>query len=119
MDNYATHKTPEVKAWLYKVPRFHTHFTPTSGSWLNLVEVWFKIIDKQVIRRGVFTSVKDLKARIRQFITRWIGHKRPPFVWTRIADEILKKASRQPTSITRHQSPAPPIRLEQTQRYLG
>lgn len=101
MDNYATHKTPEVKDWLEKHPRFHVHFTPTSGSWLNLVEVWFGIIDKQAIRRGVFTSVKDLNAKIRQFITGWNDRKHA-FVWTKTADEILKKSNRQPTSETRH-----------------
>ncbi len=69
MDNYATHKTPAVKVWLAQHPRFHVHFPPTSGSWLNLVEVWFGIIDRQAIRRGVFTSVKDLNAKIRQFWT--------------------------------------------------
>ena len=96
MDNYATHKTPEVKDWLEKHPRFHVHFTPTSGSWLNLVEVWFGIIDKQAIRRGVFTSVKDLNTKIRQFITGWNDRKHP-FVWTKTANETLKKANRQPT----------------------
>ena len=101
MDNYATHKTPEVKDWLVKHPRFHVHFTPTSGSWLNLVEVWFGIIDRQAIRRGVFTSVKDLNAKIRQFITGW-NNRKHPFVWTKTPDEILKKANRQPTSDTRH-----------------
>lgn len=101
MDNYATHKTPEVKDWLQKHPRFHVHFTPTSGSWLNLVEVWFGIIDRQTIRRGVFTSVKDLNAKIRQFITGWNDRKHA-FVWTKTADEILTKANRQPTSETRH-----------------
>lgn len=101
MDNYATHKTPEVKAWLEAHPRFRVHFTPTSGSWLNLVEVWFGIIDRQTIRRGIFTSVKDLNAKIRQFITGWNDRKHP-FVWTKTPDEILKKANRQPTSETRH-----------------
>ena len=101
MDNYATHKTPEVKDWLDKHPRFHVHFTPTSGSWLNLVEVWFSIIDKQAIRRGVFTSVKDLNAKIRQFITGWNDRKHA-FVWTKTADEILMKANHKPTSETRH-----------------
>ena len=101
MDNYATHKTPEVKDWLTKHPRFHVHFTPTSGSWLNLVEVWFGIIDRQAIRRGVFTSVKDLNAKIRQFITGW-NNRKHPFVWTKTPHEILKKANRQPTSDTRH-----------------
>ncbi|PIE25783.1 MAG: IS630 family transposase [Micrococcales bacterium] len=101
MDNYATHKTPEVKAWLEKHPRFHTHFTPTSGSWLNLVEVWFGIIDRQAIRRGVFTSVQDLNTKIRQFITGWNDRKHP-FVWTKTPKEILKKANHKPTSETRH-----------------
>lgn len=101
MDNYATHKTPEVNTWLQKHPRFRVHFTPTSGSWLNLVEVWFGIIDKQAIRRGVFTSVPDLNAKIRQFITGWNDRKHP-FVWTKTADEILKKANPQPTSETGH-----------------
>ncbi len=101
MDNYVTHKTPEVKAWLEKHPRFTVHFTPTSGSWLNLVEVWFGIIDRQAIRRGVFTSVKDLNAKIRQFITGWNDRKHP-FVWTKTPEQILKKANHQPTSETRH-----------------
>ncbi len=60
MDNYATHKRVEVRDWLAANPRIHVHFTPTSGSWLNLVEVWFGIIDKQAIHRGTFGSVKDL-----------------------------------------------------------
>lgn len=101
MDNYATHKTPEVKAWLEAHPRFRVHFTPTSGSWLNLVEIWFGIIDRQAIRRGIFTSVKNLNAKIRQFITGWNDRKHP-FVWTKTPDEILKKANRQPTSETGH-----------------
>ena len=59
MDNSATHKKAEVRGWLVKNPRIHVHFTPTSGSWLNLVEVWFAIIDPQAIRRGTFGSVRD------------------------------------------------------------
>lgn len=94
MDNYATHKTPEVKAWLVKHPNFTVHFTPTSASWLNLVEVWFGIIDRQAIRRGVFTSVKDLNQKIRQFIDGW-NERKHPFVWTKTADEILAKANPQ------------------------
>lgn len=101
MDNYATHKTPQVKAWLEKHPRFHVHFTPTSGPWLNLVEVWFGIIDRQAIRRGVFTSVKDLNAKIRQFITGWNDRKHP-FVWTKTPEQILAKANPKPTLETRH-----------------
>ncbi len=91
MDNYATHKTPEVKDWLARHKNFHVHFTPTSASWLNLVEVWFGIIDRQAIRRGIFTSVKDLNTKIRAFITGWNDRKHP-FVWTKTADEILTKA---------------------------
>lgn len=101
MDNYATHKTAEVTDWLAAHPRFHVHFTPTSGSWLNLVEVWFGIIDRQAIKRGVFTSVKDLNAKIRAFITGW-NKRKHPFVWTKTADEILAKANRQSTNDTRH-----------------
>ena len=91
MDNYATHKTPEVKHWLARHKNFHVHFTPTSASWLNLVEVWFGIIDRQAIRRGIFTSVKDLNAKIRAFINGWNDRKHP-FVWTKTAEDILKKA---------------------------
>lgn len=91
MDNYATHKTPEVKDWLARHKNFHVHFTPTSASWLNLVEVWFGIIDRQAIRRGIFTSVKDLNAKIRAFINGWNDRKHP-FVWTKTAEDILKKA---------------------------
>ncbi|MBF6070150.1 IS630 family transposase [Nocardia farcinica] len=91
MDNYATHKTPEVKDWLARHKNFHVHFTPTSASWLNLVEVWFGIIDRQAIRRGIFTSVKDLNAKIRAFINGWNDRKHP-FVWTKTAEDILKKS---------------------------
>ncbi|SMX92142.1 DDE superfamily endonuclease [Brevibacterium sp. 239c] len=77
MDNDATHKTAEVRQWLDEHPRFHVHFTPTSGSWLSLVEVWFGIIDRQAIKSGVFTSVKDLNAKIRAFITGWNKRKHP------------------------------------------
>ena len=101
MDNYATHKRVEVRDWLAANPRIHVHFTPTSGSWLNLVEVWFGIIDRQAIRRGVFGSVKDLNAKIRAFIDGW-NDRAHPFVWTKTADEILKKSNRLPTSETRH-----------------
>ena len=71
MDNYATHKRVEIRDWLAANPRIHVHFTPTSGSWLNLVEVWFGIIERQAIRRGSFTSVRDLMIKIRAFITGW------------------------------------------------
>jgi transposase len=102
MDNYATHKRPEVKAWLAANPRISVHFTPTSGSWLNLVEVFFGIIDRQAIRRGTFGSVEDLNAKIRAFIDSWNADRAHPFVWTKTADEILSKAHRPKTSETRH-----------------
>ena len=101
MDNYSTHKHATVKAWLAANPRIHVHFTPTSGSWLNLVEVWFGIIERQAIHRGTFRSVRDLNAKIRAFINGWNDRKHP-FVWTKTADEILKKANRQNTSNTDH-----------------
>jgi len=82
-------------------PRIHAHFTPTSGSWLNLVEVWFGIIERQAIHRGTFTSVRDLNAKIRAFVNGW-NDRAHPFIWTKTADEILKKANRQITSNTDH-----------------
>jgi transposase len=91
MDNYATHKRLEVRNWLDDNPRIHVHFTPTSASWLNLVEVWFGIIERQAIHRGTFGSVRELTTAIRAFINGW-NKRAHPFVWTKTADEILKKA---------------------------
>ena len=93
MDNYAAHKRVEVRDWLAANPRIHVHFTPTSGSWLNLVEVWFGIIERQAIRRGSFTSVRDLMIKIRAFITGWNARKHP-FIWTKPADQILAEIDR-------------------------
>jgi len=101
MDNYAAHKTPEVRAWLTANPRVLVHFTPTHASWMNLVEVWFSIIERQAIHRGTYRSVKDLNAKIRQFIDGW-NDRAHPFVWTKTADDILNKANRQTTSDARH-----------------
>ncbi len=104
MDNYAAHKRVEIRNWLAANPRIHVHFTPTSGSWLNLVEVWFGIIERQAIHRGTFRSVRDLNAKIRAFIDGW-NDRAHPFVWTKTAEEILKKADRRDrktTSATRH-----------------
>jgi transposase len=101
LDNYATHKRPEVEAWLADNPRIHAHFTPTSGSWLNLVEVWFGIIERQAIRRGTFRSVRELMTKIRQFINGW-NDRCHPFIWTKTADEILTKIKRKQTSTTGH-----------------
>jgi transposase len=101
-DNYATHKHPAVRGWLAKNPRVTLHFTPTSGSWLNMVEIFFGIITRQAIRRGTFTSVKDLIAAISTFIDGW-NNRCQPFTWTKTADELLPHC--QPgkrTSFTRH-----------------
>ena len=101
MDNYATHKRVEVRDWLAANPRIHVHFTPTSGSWLNLVEVWFGIIERQAIRRGVFPSVRDLTAKIRAFINGW-NRRKHPFIWTKTPDHILTKINRKKTSTPAH-----------------
>jgi len=102
MDNYAAHKHPNVRSWLAANPRIHVHFTPTSGSWLNLVEVWFSIIERQAIHRGSFPSVRDLMIKIRAFINGW-NDRCHPFIWTKPADQILAKAvKRKDTSGTGH-----------------
>jgi len=92
-DNYATHKHPNVKAWLEKHPRFHIHFTPTSASWLNMVERFFRSITVDRLRGGVFHSVEDLKKAIAAYIHTY--NKSPkPFVWTAKASDILQKVMR-------------------------
>ena len=101
MDTYAAHKTPEVVDWLVANPRITIHFTPTHASWMNLVEVWFSIIERQAIHRGTFGSVKELNAKIRAFIDGW-NDRCHPFVWTKPTDQILKKANRQTTSNAGH-----------------
>jgi transposase len=88
LDNLATHKTPAVKTWLLKHPRFYLHFTPTGSSWLNLVERFFAEITVKLLRRGVHRSVTDLEDDIRQWIEQWNTNPRP-YVWTRTADQIL------------------------------
>ena len=100
-DNYATHKHPNVQAWLAKNPRITMHFTPTSGSWLNMVEIFFGIITRQAIRRGTFDSVADLKNAIRVFIDGW-NERCEPFIWTKDAETILAKAKRKGNSNTSH-----------------
>jgi transposase len=101
MDNYAAHKTTEIKDWLAANPRVHAHFTPTHASWMNLIEVWFGIVERQAIRRGVFTSVKDLNTKIRAFVDGW-NDRAHPFTWTKTADQVLAKANPQKTSKTDH-----------------
>jgi len=93
VDNYSTHKTAIIRTWFAKRPHFHVHFTPTYGSWINLVERWFAELTNKRIRRGVFRSVKDLESAIREFIE--VHNKDPkPFVWTRTADQILASIAR-------------------------
>ena len=93
IDNYATHKHAKVKAWLKRHPRFHPHFTPTSASWLNLVERFFGLITEDAIRRGVFHSVADLEAAIEAYLEQHNADPKP-FVWTAPADKILEKVDR-------------------------
>jgi len=90
VDNYATHKHPKVKRWLAANPRYHVHYTPTSASWLNQVEIWFNIITQRAIRRGTFKSVKELVSKINHFVEQYNATTRP-FVWTATADSILEK----------------------------
>jgi len=93
LDNYGTHKTPIIWRWLAKRPRFHVHFTPTYGSWLNLVERWFAALTTKQLRRGAHRSVAQLEAAIQEFID--AHHADPkPFVWTKTADEILASIAR-------------------------
>src|ERR1039457_5173415 len=87
-DNYATHKTPAIKNWLLRHPRVHIHFTPTSSSWLNLVERWFAELTNRKLRRSAHRSVRELEADIHAWIDAWNDDPRP-FVWTKTADEIL------------------------------
>jgi transposase len=101
VDNYATHNHPNVKAWLARNPRVTMHFTPTSCSWLNMVEIFFGIITRQAIRRGTFTSVPDLIGAIRAFIDAY-NQRCAPFAWTKTADQILSKADRKKNSDTEH-----------------
>ncbi len=101
LDNYHTHKHDDINRWLAKNPRITLHFIPTSGSWLNLVEVFFGIITRQAIRRGSFDNTRQLVAAIRAFIDAY-NNRCKPFVWAKTADEILPRATRQPTSDARH-----------------
>jgi transposase len=101
MDNYAAHKHPAVRAWLEDNPRVHVHFTPTHASWMNLVEVWFSLAERQAIHRGSYGSVRDLTRKIRGFVDGW-NDRAHPFTWTKTADEVLAKANRKKTSHAEH-----------------
>lgn len=93
MDNYGTHKTALIRNWLAKRPRFHVHFTPTYGSWLNLVERWFAELTNKQLRRGVHRSVRALETAIREFVDAHNADGKP-FVWTKAADDILASIAR-------------------------
>ena len=92
-DNYGTHKTPAIKAWLASHPRFHMHFTPTGSSWINQVERWFGFLTDQMIRRGVHKSVVALEKDIREWVKNW-NEDPKPFVWRKTAEEILDSLAR-------------------------
>ncbi|MET8160238.1 IS630 family transposase [Sphaerisporangium sp. NPDC005289] len=92
-DNYGTHKTPAIKAWLARHPRFHMHFTPTGSSWINQVERWFGFLTDQLIRWSVHKSVQSLEKDIRAWIAQWNDDPRP-FVWKKTAEEILESLAR-------------------------
>jgi transposase len=92
-DNYGTHKTPAIKAWLARHPRFHIHFTPTGSSWINQVERWFGFLTDQMIRRGVHKSVVALEKDIREWIKGW-NEEPKPFVWRKTAEEIIDSLAR-------------------------
>ncbi len=97
LDNSSTHSTPRSTRWLQRHKRVHFHFTPTSASWMNMVEIWFSILTKQQVRRGVYHDVPELIAAIEMFIEGY-NERAQPFVWTKTADDILTKTSQ----TTRH-----------------
>ena len=100
LDNYATHKHEDVRVWLDKHPRFHLHFSPTSSSWLNLVEAWFRELTDKALRRRVFHSMPDLIASIQEYIGAHDDDPRP-YVWTATAESILAKVARCRTALER------------------
>ncbi len=93
LDNYATHKTPAIRRWLAKRPRYHLHFTPIGASWINLVERWFALLTQKQLRRGVHRSTRALETAILEYIALSNTHPKP-FVWTKTADEILASVQR-------------------------
>jgi hypothetical protein len=103
-DNYGTHKTPAIKAWLARHPRIHLHFTPTGSSWLNQVERWFGFLTDQLIRRGVHKSVQALEHQIREWVSTWNDDPKP-FVWKKTAEEILDSLARYLQRVTGNTHP--------------
>lgn len=105
LDNYATHKTPQIRRWLVRHPRFKLHFTPTSSSWLNLVEAWFSLLSKRLLKRGVHKSTRALEDAIHAFLEN--NNEEPtPFKWTKSADEILENLARYCDTIAKHRARA-------------
>jgi transposase len=93
MDNYGTHKTPTIKAWFKRHPRFQVHFTPTSASWINQVERWFATLTQKYLRRGTHRSTRQLEQAIRDYLA--VHNDNPkPFIWTKTADDILDSIKR-------------------------
>jgi len=103
LDNYATHKTPDVKRWLLRHPRFHLHFTPTQSSWLNLVECFFSILTRRKLKRGVHRSTRALEKDIRGFLNETNADPKP-YIWTKSANEILKDLGRYCEDVTGRQN---------------
>ncbi len=101
VDNYGAHKTPEVKRWLINHPRFHIHVTPTSASWLNMIERFFAEITRKRIRRAVFHSVVDLQRTINDILERHNADPKP-FVWTASASFIIEKVNRGKQALESH-----------------
>ena len=93
MDNYGTHKTPKVRSWFARHPRFHVHFTPTSASWINQVERWFAELTEKQIRRGTHRSTRQLEQAIRDYLARYNDDPKP-FAWIKSADDILASIGR-------------------------
>jgi transposase len=102
-DNYATHKHPKVQRWLARHPRFHLHFTPTSASWLNMVERFFRDLTQNRLRRGVFRDLEELITAIGTYIDRH-NESPKPFIWTARADDILEKVKRARRTLNNRQS---------------
>lgn len=92
-DNYSTHKHEKVQNWFKRHKRFHIHFTPTGASWMNQIEIWFSILQSKRIKRGVFSSVKDLIQKIEEFVKHYNENSKP-FKWVKTSQEILVKAKR-------------------------
>jgi transposase len=93
LDNYGTHKTPLIHRWLAKRPRFHLHFTPTSASWLNLVERWFGLLTERQIKRAAHRSTLELEKAIKQYVE-FTNDNPKPFIWTKTADQIFASVAR-------------------------